>query len=179
MDVQRGDPGQLRVADPDGTGDGAEARREGPGAPRVHLLALGQGQFAAVGALQLDEVRPAGFAFGLREDLRALGVGVSIVSPGFVRGAGMWADAEVEAAADDRMTTPDKVARAVARAIERNRNEITVAPRRQRFLTEFGYRHPELAARVQRRSGAERIASELAPARPTSAEVAAYCICDR
>jgi short-subunit dehydrogenase len=103
-----------------------------------------------------------GFAFGLREDLRALGVGVSIVSPGFVRGAGMWADAEVEPPPMIGMTTPDKVARAVARAIERNRNEITVAPRRQRFLTEFGYRHPELAARVQRRSGAERIASELA-----------------
>src|SRR4029077_6334519 len=37
-----------------------------------------------------------GFAFGLREDMRPHGVGVSIVSPGFVRGAGMWADAEVE-----------------------------------------------------------------------------------
>jgi hypothetical protein len=59
-------------------------------------------------------------------------------------------------------TTPGKVARAVVRAIERNRNEITVAPRRQRFLVEIGYRHPEFAARVQRRGGAERIASELA-----------------
>ena len=59
-------------------------------------------------------------------------------------------------------TTPGKVARAVVRAIERNRNEITVAPRRQRFAAEIGYRHPEIAARVQRRGGAERIASELA-----------------
>lgn len=103
-----------------------------------------------------------GFAFGLREDLRAHGVGVSIVSPGFVRGAGMWADAEVDPPPMIGTTTPAKVARAVARAIERNPNEITVAPRRQRFLAEFGYRHPELAARMQRRSGAERIASELA-----------------
>jgi short-subunit dehydrogenase len=103
-----------------------------------------------------------GFAFGLREDLRAHGVGVSIVSPGFVRGAGMWADAEVEPPPMIGMTTPAKVARAVARAIERNRNEITVAPRRQRFLAEIGYRHPEFAARMQRRSGAERIASDLA-----------------
>jgi hypothetical protein len=59
-------------------------------------------------------------------------------------------------------TTPAKVAKAVARAIERNRNEITVAPRRQRFAAELGYRHPALAARIQRRGGAERIASELA-----------------
>jgi short-subunit dehydrogenase len=103
-----------------------------------------------------------GFAFGLREDLRAHGVGVSIVSPGFVRGAGMWADAEVEPPPMIGTTTPAKVAAAVARAIERNRNEITVAPRRQRFLAEIGYRHPEFAARMQRRSGAERIASDLA-----------------
>jgi short-subunit dehydrogenase len=103
-----------------------------------------------------------GFAFGLREDMRPHGVGVSIVSPGFVRGAGMWADAEVEPPPMVGTTTPAKVARAVARAIERNRNEITVAPRRQRFAAEIGYRHPELAAGMQRRGGAERIASELA-----------------
>jgi short-subunit dehydrogenase len=103
-----------------------------------------------------------GFAFGLREDMRAHGVGVSIVSPGFVRGAGMWADAGVEPPPMIGMTTPAKVGRAVARAIERNRNEITVAPRRQRFVAEIGYRHPEFAARMQRRGGAEQIASELA-----------------
>jgi short-subunit dehydrogenase len=103
-----------------------------------------------------------GFAFGLREDMRDHGVGVSIVSPGFVRGAGMWADAEVEPPPMIGTTTPAKVARAVARAIERNRNEITVAPRRQRFVAEIGYRHPEFAARLQRRGGAEQIASELA-----------------
>lgn len=103
-----------------------------------------------------------GFAFGLREDMRPHGVGVSIVSPGFVGEAGMWADADVKPPPMVGMTTPQKVARAVARAIERNRNEITVAPRRQRFLAEFGYRHPELAARAQRRSGADSIADELA-----------------
>lgn len=103
-----------------------------------------------------------GFAFALREDMRPHGVGVSIVSPGFVRGAGMWADAEVDPPPMIGTTTPAKVATAVARAIERNRSEITVAPRRQRFAAEIGYRHPEIAARMQRRGGAERIASDLA-----------------
>ena len=103
-----------------------------------------------------------GFAFGLREDMHPHGVGVSIVSPGFVRGAGMWADAEVDPPPMIGTTTPAKVARAVVRAIERNRIEITVAPLRQRFIAEIGYRHPEFAARVQRRGGAEQIASELA-----------------
>jgi short-subunit dehydrogenase len=103
-----------------------------------------------------------GFTFGLREDMRPHGVGVSVVSPGFVRGAGMWADAEVDPPPMIGTTTPQKVAKAVVRAIERNRNEITVAPLRQRFIAEIGYRHPEFAGRVQRRGGADRIAGELA-----------------
>jgi short-subunit dehydrogenase len=103
-----------------------------------------------------------GFTFALREDLHPYGVGVSVVSPGFVREAGMFADAGTKPPPGLGTTTPQKVAEAVARAIRTNRNEITVAPMRQRFLSEFGYRHPEFAARVQRRGGADRIADELA-----------------
>lgn len=103
-----------------------------------------------------------GFAFGLREDMHPHGVGVSVVSPGFVREAGMFADAEMKPPPGLGTTTPQKVGEAVVRAIRRDRNEITVAPRRQRASAEFGYRHPELAARVQRRGGADRIAEELA-----------------
>jgi short-subunit dehydrogenase len=103
-----------------------------------------------------------GFAFGLREDLRPHNVGVSVVSPGFVREAGMFADAEMKPPTGLGTTTPEKVGEAVVRAIRRDRNEITVAPRRQRVSVEFGYRHPEFAARVQRRGGAERIAEDLA-----------------
>lgn len=103
-----------------------------------------------------------GFVFGLREDLHAHGVGVSVVSPGFVREAGMFADAGTKPPPGLGTTTPKKVAEAVVRAIRENRNEITVAPFRQRFLIEFGYRHPEFAARVQRRGGAEKIAENLA-----------------
>jgi short-subunit dehydrogenase len=103
-----------------------------------------------------------GFAFGLREDLHPHGVGVSVVSPGFVREAGMFADASMKPPPGLGTTTPEKVAKAVVRAIRGNRREITVAPRRQRLIAEIGYRHPELAARIQRRSGAERIADRLA-----------------
>jgi short-subunit dehydrogenase len=103
-----------------------------------------------------------GFAFGLREDLHPHGVGVSIVSPGFVREAGMFHDSGSKPPPGLGTTTPRKVARAVVQAIRRDRNEITVAPMRQRLVAEFGYRHPEFAARVQRRGGAERIAQRLA-----------------
>jgi short-subunit dehydrogenase len=103
-----------------------------------------------------------GFAFGLREDLYPYGVGVSVVSPGFVREAGMFADSGAKPPPGLGTTTPRKVAEAVVRAIRTNRNEIAVAPLRQRIVAEFGYRHPEIAGRVQRRGGAERIAERLA-----------------
>jgi short-subunit dehydrogenase len=103
-----------------------------------------------------------GFAFGLREDLHPHGVGVSIVSPGFVRDAGMFADSGSSPPPGFGTTTPKKVGEAVVRAIRRNRNEITVAPRRQRFVTEVGYRHPGFAAAIQRRGGADRLADKLA-----------------
>lgn len=103
-----------------------------------------------------------GFAFALREDLHPHGVGVSIVSPGFVSEAGMFADSGSAAPPGLGTTSPKRVAKAVSRAIRRDRSEITVAPRRLRFIAEVGYRHPELAARIQRRGGAERMADELA-----------------
>lgn len=102
-----------------------------------------------------------GLAFGLREDLRPEGVGVSLVSPGFVRDAGMFHDTGSEAPAVLGTTTPEKVAKAVSRAIRKDRSEITVAPIRQRVAAEIGYRHPEWAGRIQRLGGAEGIVGEL------------------
>ena len=58
-----------------------------------------------------------GFAFGLREDLHPHGVGVSVVSPGFVREAGMFHDARSKPPPGSGTTTPKKVAEAVVRAI--------------------------------------------------------------
>ncbi|MSO40964.1 MAG: SDR family NAD(P)-dependent oxidoreductase [Solirubrobacterales bacterium] len=102
-----------------------------------------------------------GFAFGIREDLHPAGVGVSVVSPGFVREAGLLHDAETKLPPWLGTTTPRKVARAVTRAIRRDRAEIVVAPRRQRVPARLGHAHPELAARFQRRRGAEKIADQL------------------
>jgi short-subunit dehydrogenase len=104
-----------------------------------------------------------GFAFGLREDLHPYDVGVSVVSPGFVREAGMFADSGAPPPPGVGTTTPQKVAKKVVRAITRNRSEIAVAPRRQRALANFAMRHPELAGRITRRgSMATRVADEVA-----------------
>ena len=103
-----------------------------------------------------------GFAFGLREDMVPNGVGVSIVSPGFVREAGMFAEAGTKPPPGMGTTTPKKVGKAVVQAIRRNRSEIAVAPRRQRALAGWAGRHPEWAGRITRRESTRRIGDELA-----------------
>ncbi len=102
-----------------------------------------------------------GFALGLREDLRSSGVGVSVVLPGFIREAGMFAQAEVELPRGVGTRTPDQVAQAVVRAIERNRAEMDVAPLSLRLGASLAGLAPELAARMSRLMGGHRVATDL------------------
>jgi short-subunit dehydrogenase len=103
-----------------------------------------------------------GFALGVREDLRPHGVGVSVVLPGFIRDAGMFAEAGVELPRGVGTRTPEEVADGVLRAVERNRAEVEVAPLGLRVGAAFGALAPELAAAASRRMGGERVASDLA-----------------
>jgi short-subunit dehydrogenase len=89
-----------------------------------------------------------GFALCLREDLRGSGVGVSVISPGAIRAAGMFADSGAPPPPGVGTGTPEQVAEAVVKAIERNRSEITVAPLRQRALARIAINAPELSGRV-------------------------------
>jgi short-subunit dehydrogenase len=102
-----------------------------------------------------------GFALALREDLHPRGVGVSTVLPGFVRESGMFHDAGVSAPPGLGTTSPRKVAKAVVTAIRRDRSEVEPATLRLRIASGIAHRHPELAARIQRRGGAEQIAESL------------------
>jgi short-subunit dehydrogenase len=103
-----------------------------------------------------------GFAQGIREDLRPAGVGVSTVFPGFIRDAGMFHESGARLPSYVGLKRPDDVARAVVRAIERDRSEIDVAPVSLRLGTAFAGLAPEAAAIVQRRLGATEIASRVA-----------------
>src|SRR5947209_1385610 len=103
-----------------------------------------------------------GFASALRADLRASGVGVSAVFPGFIRDAGMFADAGAKLPPGVGTRAPEDVAKAVVDAIERNRAEVDVAPLPLRATAAFAGLAPELAAGLARRLGAEGVASELA-----------------
>lgn len=102
-----------------------------------------------------------GFSLGMREDLHGTGVGVSIVEPGFVRDAGMFADAGTPTPPGVRTSAPQDVARAVVRAIEHNVGEIVVAPIEMRASSMLGVISPRLAGRVQRLAGGDKVAAKL------------------
>jgi short-subunit dehydrogenase len=102
-----------------------------------------------------------GFALALREDLRGHGVGVSVVLPGFIRDAGMFADSGVKLPPGVGTRSPADVAEAVVRVIERNRAEILVAPVGLRLGTAAASVAPALSAAVSRRLGSERIAAQI------------------
>ena len=103
-----------------------------------------------------------GFALALREDLRPHGVGVSTVFPGFIRDAGMFADAGVTLPKGVGTRTSRDVARATVRAVEKNIAEIDVAPLGLRLGARLGGIAPVLSAAVQRRAGGQRVARGLA-----------------
>jgi short-subunit dehydrogenase len=89
-----------------------------------------------------------GFALNLREDLRGTGVGVSVITPGAIRDAGMFADSGAAAPPGLGTGTPQQVGDAVVRAIERDKSEISVAPLRQRALARFARIAPEISGRL-------------------------------
>ena len=103
-----------------------------------------------------------GFGQGLREDLRPAGVGVSVVFPGFIRDAGMFADSGVVLPKGVGTSTPDDVAAGVVSAIIKDRGEVDVAPASLRLGATLQGVAPELSARLSRRMGSEKISSELA-----------------
>jgi short-subunit dehydrogenase len=103
-----------------------------------------------------------GFALGLRADLMRHGVGVSVILPGFVSDAGMFADSRAELPRFVGTRSPEQVAEAVLRAIERNRAELEVAPLPVRVGAGLASAAPQIAAAASRMLGSEQIARSVA-----------------
>src|SRR5579863_4848476 len=103
-----------------------------------------------------------GFAHGLRQDLHGTGVGVSIVLPGFVSDAGMFANSGAQLQRGIRTVTPRAVARGVLLAITRDRAEVSVAPPELRIGATIASIAPSLGAAVARRAGGAQVASAIA-----------------
>ncbi len=136
-----------------------EARRSG----HIVLMSSLAGKTATPGSSVYSATKFGlrGFGQGLRGDLRAAGVGVSVVFPGFVSEAGMLHDSGTVLPRGVGMVTPAAVADAVVEAIERNRGEVDVAPMSLRAGAKIAGLAPELSATVSRRLGSEQIAAQL------------------
>ncbi|HEX3617294.1 MAG TPA: SDR family NAD(P)-dependent oxidoreductase [Solirubrobacteraceae bacterium] len=134
------------------------------------MSARGSGQIVLVSSLSGKSASPAssiytaskfglrGFALSAREDLRSAGVGVSVIMPGFIRDAGMYADAGVKLPPGVGTSSPAQVTAATITAIERNRGEVTVAPLGLRLGANLAAVAPGFAAAAQRRMGSVKIA---------------------
>ena len=133
---------------------------------RGHLVFIsslsGKGASPASAVYSATKFGLRGFALGIREDLRPHGVGASVVLPGFIRTAGMFADTDVVLPRGVGTRSPEDVAAGVIRAIEDNRAEVDVAPLTMRWGASLASVAPALAAAVSRRMGSERIAAGFA-----------------
>jgi short-subunit dehydrogenase len=98
-----------------------------------------------------------GLGLALRQELYGTGIGVSTIFPGPVRGAGMFARTHVALPRGAGTVSPQNVARSVARAVEQDRPEITVAAGSVRVSAMVGGVAPVLVGRLARLAGAARV----------------------
>ena len=103
-----------------------------------------------------------GYAAGLRQDVEPRGVGVTVVYPGFISEAGMFAASGAKLPPWVGTRTPRQVAEAVAGAIEKERAEVDVAPLTLRAGSALAAVAPVTLGRIQRRLGSVSVAESIA-----------------
>ena len=107
-----------------------------------------------------------GFSLALRADLGPRGIGVSLVSPGFIREAGMFADAGAKPPPGMGTSSPEQVGAATVKAIERNKVEVTIAPLTQRAGAHLALMSPSLGVKAQSGSAGQKAAKAVADGHP-------------
>ncbi len=103
-----------------------------------------------------------GLAFGMRADLNDKNIGISVVSPGFIRDAGMFADAKIELPKGVSTRTPEDVGDAVVKVILKNLAELDVAPVTMWMGAKVALVAPEFSRKITKIMGAESTAQKLA-----------------
>lgn len=96
-----------------------------------------------------------GFGLALHQDLAIKNVGVSVICPGFIREAGMFADANVQLPLGVGTSSPAEVADGVITAITHNKMEVSVAPYFVRIVSSLAAVAPALVSKFTRRTGAK------------------------
>lgn len=94
-----------------------------------------------------------GFSHSLYCDLAGSGVGCSVVNPGFISDAGMFADTGAKLPFGVTAVSPEKVADGVIRVIRTNKPELDVAPLGLKLGAAFGSLVPGVSAKIQARFG--------------------------
>lgn len=94
-----------------------------------------------------------GFALSFRQELAGTGIGCSLVLPGFIRDAGMFAEGGVDLPPGVRTKAPTDVAVGVVRALTKSPAEVHVSPVELRAASTFGGLAPAVSEAVQRRLG--------------------------
>ena len=105
-----------------------------------------------------------GFGIALHDELYGTGVAISVVLPGFISDAGMFADTGLKPPPGFGTRTPQQVADAVLDALAHNKAEVLVAPYPDRLVSKIGGMAPNLAGRLQRMGLAGNIAEQLGAA---------------
>jgi uncharacterized protein len=105
-----------------------------------------------------------GFGDSLHDELYGTGVGVTTVFPGFISGAGMFADSGVELPPGVGTKPVEHVAEAVISGIEKNTVEIDVAPFAVRATGKLAGLAPATVTAVNRRFGGRKVSDGLAAA---------------
>ena len=98
-----------------------------------------------------------GLGLLLREDWRGTGVSASVVYPGPIADAGMFARADEELPRGMRTVSPAQVVAATMRAIEKDRAEVVVGDPMLRVSCAVGALAPRPVAAAVRWSGAESV----------------------
>lgn len=102
------------------------------------------------------------WAWGLREELRDTGVVSSVISPGYISEAGMFAEYHTPPHWLAGESPPNAVSRAVVAALKKEKSELIVSPGPVKLMMLLDALSPDLVSWLLRRFGLYRFYRELA-----------------
>ena len=102
-----------------------------------------------------------GAAISMRADWADKNVGVSVVCPGFVSDAGMFADSGARLPKGIKTVSPQEVAEGVVRAVAKNKLEIDVAPIPLKVGASFAVVAPAAWEALNRRTGGSNLSDHM------------------
>lgn len=133
-----------------------QMKRRGSG--QIVLVSSLAGKFAIPDSTLYSSTKAGlrAFAWALRPEVAKHGIGVTLISPGFISEVGMFAKRGGKAPPGAGTISPPRYARELLRAIERNRGEAVIAPPHLRMFGEMSLVAPGFFARIFGRFNLQR-----------------------